>query len=202
MRAKSKGAKGIDDFAKAFFGVKEGDFKANHYDFNALVGTLNGVVPHDWAGFLNQRLTEKANNAPLNGLTNGGYKLVFGDEPTPFFKNNEKNGKFINLQYSLGINIGKAGKVTAVTWDGPAFNAGMVVGSEIIAVNNKAYTDDVIKDAIKAAKDGKDPIRLIVKSGDRVREVAVQWNKGLRYPKLEKTGAADGSIDKLLAPRP
>jgi predicted metalloprotease with PDZ domain len=202
MRTKSKGTKGIDDFAKAFFGVKEGDFKANHYDFNALTATLNGVVAYDWAGFLNQRLTEKANNAPLSGLTNGGYKLTFGDEPTPFFKNNEKNGKFINLQYSLGINIGKAGKVTAVTWDGPAFNAGMIVGSEIVAVNNRAYSDDVIKDAIKDAKDGKDPIRLIVKSGDRVREIAVQWNKGLRYPKLEKIGTADGSIDKLLAPRP
>jgi predicted metalloprotease with PDZ domain len=202
MRAQTKGAKGMDDFARKFFGVKEGDYRANHYDFNGLVSTLNATVPYDWAGFLNQRLTEKAKGAPLTGLTNGGYKLVFGDEPTPFFKNNEKNNKIINLQYSLGVNIGKAGKITAVTWDGPAFNAGIVVGSEIVAVNNKAYSDDVIKDAIKAAKGGKDPIRLIVKSGDRVREVAVQWNNGLRYPKLEKIGTADGTIDKLLAPRP
>jgi predicted metalloprotease with PDZ domain len=202
MRAQTKGAKGMDDFARKFFGVKEGDYRANHYDFNGLVSTLNATVPYDWAGFLNQRLTEKAKGAPLTGLTNGGYKLVFGDEPTPFFKNNEKNNKIINLQYSLGVNIGKAGKITAVTWDGPAFNAGIVVGSEIVAVNNKAYSDDVIKDAIKAAKGGKDPIRLIVKSGDRVREVVVQWNNGLRYPKLEKIGTADGTIDKLLAPRP
>ncbi len=202
MRAQSKGAKNIDDFARKFFGVKEGEYRANHYDFNGLVSTLNATAPYDWAGFLNQRLTEKAKGAPLSGLTNGGYKLVFGDEPTPFFKNNEKNGKFINLQYSLGMNIGKAGKITSVTWDGPAFNAGIVVGSEIVAVNGKAYTDDVIKDAIKAAKGGKDPIRLIVKSGDRVRDIAVQWNNGLRYPKLEKIGTADGGIDKLLAPRP
>lgn len=201
MRSKSKGAKGIDDFARKFFGVKEGEYKANHYDFAELVATLNAVVPHDWAGFLNQRLTEKASGAPMNGLVNGGYKLVFGDEPTPFFKNVEKNGKVINLQYSIGVNIGKAGKITAVTWDGPAFNAGLVVGSEIIAVNGKTYSDDAIKDAIKAAKDGKDPIRLIVKSGDRIREVAIQWNQGLRYPRLEKIGTGDGIIDKLLTPR-
>lgn len=202
MRSKTAGAKGIDNFARLFFGTKEGDYSANHYDFNGLVSALNATVPHDWAGFLNQRLTEKAAGAPLNGLVNGGYKLAFTDEPTPFFKNAEKNGKFINLQYSLGTIIGKAGKITGVTWDGPTFNANIVVGSEILAVNGKAYTDDVIKDAIKAAKDGKDPIRLIVKSGDRVREVPVIWNGGPRYPKLEKIGTTDGSLDKLLMPRP
>jgi predicted metalloprotease with PDZ domain len=100
------------------------------------------------------------------------------------------------------MNIGRAGKITAVTWDGPIFNAGIVVGSEILAVNGKAYTDDVIKDAIKAAKGGKDPIKLIIKSGDRVRDIAVQYNGGPRYPKLEKIGTTDGSLDKLLAPRP
>jgi predicted metalloprotease with PDZ domain len=202
MRAKTGGAKGIDNFARLFFGTKEGDYSANHYDFNDLVSALNATVPYDWAGFLNQRLTEKAAGAPLNGLVNGGYRLTFGDEPTAFLKNAEKNGKFINLQYSLGINIGKAGKITAVTWDGPIFNAGIVVGSEILAVNGKAYTDDVIKDAIKAAKGGKDPIKLIIKSGDRVRDIAVQYNGGPRYPKLEKIGTTDGSLDKLLAPRP
>jgi predicted metalloprotease with PDZ domain len=92
MRAKTAGAKGIDNFARLFFGTKEGDYSANHYDFNGLVSALNATVPYDWAAFLNQRLTEKAAGAPLNGLVNGGYRLTFGDEPTPFLKNVEKNG--------------------------------------------------------------------------------------------------------------
>jgi predicted metalloprotease with PDZ domain len=202
IRQKTADAKGLDDFARRFFGTKDGDWSAKPYTLEEVVSTLNSVAPHDWAGFLTQRLTEKAPGAPLGGLTMGGYRLTYGDEPTPFFKGNEKSNKNINLNYSLGIVVGKGAKITNVVWDGPAFNAGLVIGAEIIAVNGRVYTDDGIKDAIKAAKGGKDPLHLIVKSGDRVRDVAVQWNGGLRYPKLEKIGTGDGSIDRLLKAKP
>jgi predicted metalloprotease with PDZ domain len=202
IRQKTAGAKGLDDFARTFFGTKDGDWSAKPYDFAELTATLNTVVAHDWAGFLNTRLTEKASGAPLNGLTMGGYKLSYGDEPTPFFKDGEKRGKIVNLNYSLGIVVGKGAKITNVVWDGPAFAAGLVVGAEILAVNGRAYTDDVIKEAVKAAKGNTDPIRLIIKSGERVRDVAVQWNGGPRYPKFDKIGSGDGSLDRLLAARP
>jgi predicted metalloprotease with PDZ domain len=197
IRERSKGAKSMDDFARAFFGTKEGDYSANPYDFKDLVRTLNGVAAYDWDGFLTKRLTEKASGAPLNGLTQGGYRLIFGDEPTPQFKDGEKRSKEINLSYALGGVIAK-GKLTSVIWDGPFFNAGMVIDTEIIAVNGMAYEDDVIKEAITAAKGTTTPIRLIIKNGDRVREVSVPYYGGLRYPKLEKIGTADSGLDMLL----
>jgi predicted metalloprotease with PDZ domain len=202
MRSKSGGATGMDDFARRFFGTKDGDYSAKPYDFAELVAALNATMPYDWSTFLTQRLTEKASSAPLNGLTQGGYKLVYSDTPTAFIKDAEKRGKFVGLTYSLGLSVGKGAKLTDVVWDGPAFNAGLTVGSEIIAVNGRTYSDDAIKEAITAAKGGTEPIRLIVKSGDRVRDIAVQWNGGPRYPKLEKIGTGEGSIDKLLTPRP
>ncbi|MEQ1548220.1 MAG: peptidase M61 [Chakrabartia sp.] len=202
IRSKTANAKGLDDFARRFFGTKDGDYSAKSYTFAELVGTLNAVTPHDWAAFLTQRLTEKADGAPLKGLTQGGYQLIYTDEPTAFFKDAEKRGKFINLNFSLGMTIGKGAKITAVIWDGPAFAAGLVVGSEIIAVGGKVYSDEALKDAVKAAKGTKEPIPLIVKSGDRVRTVSLQWNGGLRYPRLEKNGTGDGSLDLLLKPRP
>jgi predicted metalloprotease with PDZ domain len=202
IRKQTAGAKGLDDFARVFFGTGDGDYSAKPYDFAELVATLNAVTPYDWSDFLTKRLTEKASGAPLSGLTEGGYKLVYSDTPTGFTKDGEKRNKVTGLTYSLGLSIGKGAKLTDVVWDGPAFNAGITIGSEIIAVNGRAYSDEVIKDAITAAKGGKDPIQLIVKSGDRVRDVAVQWNGGLRYPKLEKIGTGDGSLDKLLSARP
>jgi predicted metalloprotease with PDZ domain len=201
IRTRTAGAKGIDDFARVFFGTKEGDWSAKPYDFDEIVRTLNAVTPYDWAGFLNQRLTEKAAGAPLAGLTQGGYRLIYTDTPTAFYKDSEKRSKDLGLTYSLGGSIAK-GKLTSVVWDGPLFDAGLTIGAEIIAVNGTAYSDEIMKDAITAAKGGKDPLRLIVKTGPRVREVPVQWNGGLRYPRLEKIGTADGSLDKLLAPRP
>jgi predicted metalloprotease with PDZ domain len=201
MRTQSGGAKGMDDFARAFFGTREGDYGQKPYDFDEVVRTLNGVAPHDWSRFLNQRLSEKAAGAPLAGFTNAGYRLIFTDEPTPFFKDAEKNSKELNLTYSLGATLNKTGKITTIVWDGPLFNAGLTVGSEIIAVNGLVFSEDDIKDAIRTAKGATDPIKLIVKSGDRVREVSVGWNGGLRYPRLEKVGTGENSLDRLLAPR-
>jgi predicted metalloprotease with PDZ domain len=202
IRSKTAGTKGIDDFARLFFGGKEGDYSAKGYDFTELVATLNKVTAYDWDGFLRTRLSEKASGAPLTGLTMGGYKLVYSDTPTAFTKDAEKRAKTVGLSYSLGMSIGKGAKVTDIIWDGPAFNAGLTVGAEIIAVEGRTYSDDGIKEAITAAKGGKDAIRLIVKSGDRVREVGLHWHGGLRYPKLEKIGTGDGGIDLLLRARP
>ncbi len=202
IRSFTGGAKGMDDFARAFFGTKDGDYSAKSFDFDEVVRTLNAITPYDWAGFLKARLTSKDSNAPTNGLILGGYRLIYTDTPTPFLKDAEKRAKELSLTYSLGGTIAK-GKLTAVIWDGPMFNAGLSVGQEIIAVDGKVYSDDAMKDAVTAAKGGKDPIRMIVKSGDRVREVAVLWTAGLRYPRLEKDAGVpgDGSLDTLLAPR-
>jgi predicted metalloprotease with PDZ domain len=201
IRAQSGGTKSMDDFARAFFGTKEGDYGEKAYTFDDVVKTLNGVAPYDWAGFLTKRLSEKASGAPLGGFAGGGYSLSFVDEPTPYIKDGEKINKVVDLTYALGGTIGKGAKLTSVIWDGPLFKAGLVIGAEIVAVNGRTYSDDGIKDAIKAAKGGKDPIKLIIKSGDRVREVAVQWNGGLRYPKLVKVGTGEGGLDRLLMAR-
>ena len=69
-------------------------------------------------------------------------------------------------------------------------------------MNGQVYEDEVLKDAVKAATGKFGPVNLLVKSGDRIREVAVKWNGGLRYPKLEKIGKGDGSIDLLLKALP
>ncbi len=201
IRAQTAGAKSLDDFARAFFGTKEGDFSAKPYTIDDIVSTFDAITPYRWRAFFDERLTEKAAGAPLNGLTQGGYRLIYTDVPTPYFKDVEKQTKSINLTYSIGATISKM-KLTSVLWDGPLFNAGLTTDTELIAVNGKTYSDDAIKDTITAAKGGKEPIRLIVKNGDRVREVSVSYFGGLRYPRLERTNVADGGIDLLLRARP
>ncbi len=197
IRERSKGAKSMDDFARVFFGTKEGDYSANPYDFKDIVRTLNGVVSYDWDGFLTRRLTEKASGAPLNGLTQNGYRLIFTEEPTAQFRDAERRSKEINLNFSLGGVVSK-GKLTSVVWDSPFFNAGMVIDTEIIAVGGMAYEDEIMKEAITAAKANNTPIRLIIKNGDRVREVTIPYYGGLRYPRLEKISTGESGLDLLL----
>ena len=201
IRQGTRGAKGLDDFARAFFSVRDGDWGELTYDFDEVLRTLNGVYPYDWATFLTTRIKTPGQPAPLAGIAQGGYRLVWKDKPNSYDEGRMTGAKSTALTYSLGVSLDTDGKLTAVRWDGPAFDAGLVTGSQIVAVNDVAYSADELKSAITAAKDGKDPLRLIVKRGDSVRTVPVEWQRGLRYPWLEKTGKDEGGLDRLLAPK-
>lgn len=200
LRARTKGAKGMDDFVRLYTAGPNGSWDARGVTFEEIVEKLNDISAYDWAGWLRDRLTSKASNAPLSGLTLGGYRLVYTREATPFFRDAEKRAGEANLTYSLGMTVSKNGHVNTVLWDGPAFKAGLTTAAEILAVNGRSYNDEGLRDAISAAEGGKEPIRLIVKSGKRVRELLIAWNGGHRFPRLEKVENGDGSLDRLLRP--
>src|SRR3546814_6309561 len=76
IRKLSRGKKSLDDFAHAFFGGNDGQWKTQDtYAFDDVVATLEGVVEGDWATFLRDRLDGKA---PLTGgIEASGWKLVY-----------------------------------------------------------------------------------------------------------------------------
>ena len=201
IRQRSGGKRSIDDFAQAFFGVRDRDWGELTYDLDDIVATLNRIQPYDWRGYLQRRVYATAPEAPLEGISQGGYRLIFAAEPTPWIKSAEKQGKNNDLTYSGGFVVGNDGKVTSVLWDSPAFNAGMTIGSQIVAVNGRTFDGDAIKQAIKAAAAGGSAPQLLIHDGDVYRTVTLDWHGGLRYPQLVKTGKGQGTLDALLAPR-
>ena len=203
IRERTQGAKGLDDFARGFFGVKDGDWGELTYTFDDVAAALNAVTPYDWAGFLRQRLYQAGQPAPLAGIERGGYRLVWKDTPNPFEKGRMAGNKTVGLTYSLGLTLDKEGKVASTLWNGPAFNAGIVDGAKIVAVGGLAYDEDTLRAAITAAKSTKAPIALLVQRGDRFLTVDVDYHGGLRYPWLERAANAKtlAGIDQLLSPR-
>jgi predicted metalloprotease with PDZ domain len=199
IREQSHGARSMDDFARAFFGVNDRDWGELTYTFDDVVRTLNQVQANDWAAFLHARLDQVSDHAPLDGIARGGYRLVYTDTPSDWFKSSEKARKVTDLSYSGGLVLGKEGEISEVIWDSPAFNAGLTVGTKLVAVNGRALDTDKLKAAIKAKKS---PLSLLVKAGDIYRTVELNYDGGLRYPKLEKIGAGPSTLDALLAPRP
>jgi predicted metalloprotease with PDZ domain len=198
IRRESGGKRSLDDFARRFFGTGEGDWGVKPYDFATLVAELNAVQPFDWAGHLTQRLTEKAEGAPLKGLELAGWKLIYTDKPTQAFL--DANRRQVNLLFSGGLLLGTAGKVEQVLWNSAAFAAGLQVGDVLLAVNELPFSDEALRAAVTAAKAGTAPIRLVVKSDDRVRSIDWAWNGGLRYPRLERIGTGKTSpLEALLA---
>jgi predicted metalloprotease with PDZ domain len=191
IRTLSGGKRSLDDFAKAFFGQNDGQWERPHtYTFEDVVATLEQVQPTgDWAQFLDARVQRKA------GLTGGieaaGWKLVYNDKPSAYYKAMMK-GRGANLIYSLGMALDSSGKVNEVRWDSAAFNTGIGSGMQLLAVNDLQYSAEELEDAVRAAKDGKQPIRLLVKQMDTYRTLTIDYHGGLRYPALERIeGRAD-----------
>ncbi len=201
IRRESKGARGLDNFARAFFGIKDGDWGEVTYTRQDVIAALNAVQPYDWAGFLDTRVDRTSAEAPKNGLLMGGYTLAYGDKPNSTTTQIEKDIKGIDQSYGVGLMVKNDGEILAVIWDSPAFKAGLSVGTKIIAVNDTEFSSDVFKDALVAAKDPKTPVTLIVKQDKSFRNIRLDYSLGLRYPRLDKTGEGEGSLDRLLRPK-
>jgi len=198
IRQLTKGRKSLDDFCQAFHGAPSTDPEVRPYTLDDVVAALNKVAPYDWAGFLRTRIYDIAPHAPMDGIAHGGWKLVYGDKPTDFAKTAERGG--VNAWYSLGLSVSPKGDIYDVLPDGPAFKAGFIPGMELVSINGRAYSGEVLKEAIRGAKDSHDPIRSTVKSGPFVKELAVDYHGGERYPRLERVEGAPDLLAQILAP--
>lgn len=200
IREHSQNKRSLDNFARAFFGVNDGDWGQLTYTFDDVVRTLNQIEPYDWAKYLRTRLDENATHAPLDGIKRGGYQLVYGATQSEYFKASEARRKTVDLQYSLGLSVDSKGKFTQVLWDGPAFKAGLIVGTELIAVNGIAFDADKLRAAVQSTKDGT-PIDLLIKQGETFRTVRIDYRGGARYPKLERIKDTPALLDDIFAPK-
>ena len=202
LRELSADSRSLDDFARAFFASPAGQPLPALYTFGDLVGGLNALAPDDWRAFLRARLDGHGPEAPLDGLERGGWKLVFDATPSAFIASYEKREKVVQLSYSLGLEAGAdSGVISEVVWDGPAFRAGLSRGQQIVAVNWRAYSDDVLRDAVRAATAGSPSIELLIKSYDEYRTVRIDYHDGARYPHLERIAGRPDRLGALLRPR-
>jgi predicted metalloprotease with PDZ domain len=205
IRERSQGKRSLDDFARAFFGVNDGSMTVVTYRFDDVVKALDAVEPYDWASFLSTRVNGVDRPAPVAGLLQGGYRLVYTDTAGDYQDATDSQRKRTGLEYSIGLMIDESeqhGVIADVVWDSPAFRAGLTEGGQILSVNGIAYDADVLKDAIRAAHAANSPIELIVRTGDRYRVVDLDYHGGLRYPHLQRDSSVPARLDDILTPRP
>lgn len=203
IRERTGGKKSLDDFAKAFFGVEDGNWDPAPYTFADVTSTLNGVQANDWAAFLRERLDAvgPGSRGPLDGIERGGYRLVFKEEPSGYMGALYKELGRNDFTYSLGFMMNKSNRITSVLWGGPAFEQGLTSGWEVVAVGGRAATADALKEAVTAAKGSSEPIELILKNGDVFKTVRFDYHDGLRYPHLERIEGTPDRLGDILSPR-
>jgi predicted metalloprotease with PDZ domain len=201
IRELSGGKKSLDDFARLFFGIDNGSMITRTYTFHDLVTALNAVQPHDWTGFLRARVYKLDPRTPEDGITRGGYRLTYSDTPPTWLKHAYTPTSFVSFATSLGFAIKANGDLGNVWWDSPSFKAGMTPDMHVAAVNGKAFTLDVLRDAIRDAEKNTSPIKLLVKRGKEFQTIEINYHGGLRYPKLSRVEGVPDRLDQILAPK-
>jgi predicted metalloprotease with PDZ domain len=197
IHRESGGKKSVDDFCQAFYGGPNHGPEVKTYTFDELVSALNGIAPFDWAAFFHQRLNSTSAEAPVGGIENGGWKVVFNGEPP---KSEGRRGGPGEI-YSIGLQVGNDGVVSDSIVGSPAFEAGISSQMKIIGVNGRLYTQELLSDAIKAAKDTSQPITLLVVVDDYFRTCTINYHGGPRYPHLVRDDTRPDYLDELIKPR-
>jgi predicted metalloprotease with PDZ domain len=199
IRELSNGQKSLDDFAKLFFGVDNGSYITKTYTFADLVAALNTVQPNDWATFLRTRAYDLAPQVPENGFTQGGYKLVYNDNMPDWMKHGE-GPRGTSFATSLGFSVMVDGNLGSVWWDSVAFKAGITPDMTLVGVNDQTFSVAALREAVVAVEKSKEPLKLLLRRGDELVTVSLDYHGGLRYPHLERAEGIPDRLDVILAP--
>ncbi len=201
IRKLSRGKKSMNDFCASFLGLSGNTPpKVVPYTFEDVVAALNAIEPYDWAKFLNERLTSKAPHAPLGGITNGGYRIEYTDQPNEFIRAAESKAREVNAWYSLGMVVGVENAISDVLVDSPAYKAGLGPGMKLVAINGRRASDELLRQAIRESKGSTQPIELIVDHDGFIKVIKVDYHDGERYPHMTRVSGTAAFIDDILKP--
>ena len=198
IRQQTKGAKSLDDFCKLFHGGPGGTPALKTYSFDDIVKALNQVAPYDWAGYWNEMLTNHGPGAPLQGLAESGWKLVYDETPTDYFRSDERDAGQVRELYTIGLRLREDGGVIDTVEGMMAAKAGIGPGMRVVAVNGRRFSAEVLHDAITGAKGGHDPIELLVENTDYFHTFKLDYHDGEKYPRLARDESKPDLLSEIL----
>jgi predicted metalloprotease with PDZ domain len=201
IRQKSGGKKSMDDFAHLFHGGQNTPPEVKTYTFEDVVNTLNQVQPYDWRGFLSDRVLKVAQQAPLGGIANSGWMLVYNDQPNTIGKLREQEGRDFNVTASLGLLLNKDGVVADAIEDGIAAKNGIGPGMKIIAINGRKYSQEFLLAAIREAKKSHQPMQLLIENTDYYRTFSLNYFDGIRNPHLVRDPSKPDLLSDIIKPK-
>jgi predicted metalloprotease with PDZ domain len=191
----------MDDFAHIFHGGQNTPPEVKTYTFDDVVATLNQVQPYDWRGFLTDRILKVAEHAPLGGIENSGWKLVYTDQPNEILKLREKLGRGVDLTASLGLVLSKDGIVNDAIEDGIAAKNGIGPGMKIIAVNGRKYSIELLLAAMRQAQTSHAPLEVLVENTEYYKTVSLAYFDGPRNPHLVREVGKPDLLSDIIRPK-
>ena len=200
IRQLTNGQKSIEDFCHLFHGGESSAPMVKPYTFDDVVAALNQVAPHDWKGFLSARIYQITPHAPLDGITKGGWRLVYSDAKNEYVK--VSDAERVEAAYSIGLRVrARDGVVNDVFLNSPAGKAGIGPGMQILAVNGLRFSAEVLRNAIKDSKSASGPLTVEFQNDDVVKTVSLDYHGGTREPHLERDMSKPDVLAQILAAR-
>jgi predicted metalloprotease with PDZ domain len=204
IRRETQGKRSLDGFCKKFYGGEDTGPKVVPYTFDDIVAAMQEIAPYDWRTFFTERLNTHGPGAPLGGIENGGWKLAFNETMNEQQALYEAAFHVIDVRFSLGMQVRNSG---GEVWDlipgSPAAQAGIAPDMKLVAVNGRKWSPEILREAIRRAKNGNEPIELLFENVEYLRSYRLDYHGGERYPHLERIeGKPDvlADIAKMKAP--
>lgn len=206
IRANTGGEHSLDDWVREFFG---GDTdtgpKVLSYTLDDLVNSLHPVLEYDWASFFKKNVQEVAPRALVDGIERAGYRLEYSDEPSGEEIGGglqKETGLEDAIWYSLGLRVDKAGELLDVKKYGPADNAKLAPTQTIVKIAGVQFSGvEQLADEIQQASREHTPIPLAIHQEDDDWDVEIDYDQGLRYPRLVRHTSTSDMLAGILASR-
>lgn len=204
IRRETKRRSSLDDFCREFFGGPSGPPAVKPYTLDDLIAAMTRVTPYDWRTFFKTRVYEIAPRAPLGGIEQGGWRLVYNDTPNELRKAAEERFHFLDLSTSLGMTIARGSEETSeatiadVVPAMPAAKAGISPGMRLVAINGRRWSPEVLTAALRA---NHSPLELLVENVGFYKTYAVDYGNGLRSPHLTRNTAVPDLLEEIIKPR-
>jgi predicted metalloprotease with PDZ domain len=200
IRQLTNGQRSLDDFCRAFFGGDSGAPAVKPFTFEDIVSGLNAVTPCDWKVLLNQRLTATADQAPLRGLEQGGWKLAYGDKPSAFEKLAQGSPRMIDLSSSIGLLLAQDGTVADVIAGKAADKAGIGPGMKLLAINSRRWSTEGLTNAVAASKTAGNALEFLLENGEFIRAHTLDYHEGPKYPYLQRDKDKPDFLAEIIKP--
>jgi predicted metalloprotease with PDZ domain len=197
IRAKTNGARSLDDFAKSFFGAPSSAPMVKPYTLDDVIAALNQVAANDWRAFFDTRVYRIAPHPPLGALEAAGWRLVYTDTPNWWIGFREHTHKPIDESFSIGIWVKNEGTIADVVHGSAAYAAGLMPGMKITSINGRKFSDDVLHEETRAAK----PLTIAAEQATFSGSFTIENHAGERFPHLERISGTPDLLTDIMKSR-
>ncbi|KAK0632478.1 peptidase m61 domain-containing protein [Immersiella caudata] len=191
IRVRTGARRSLDHFARSFLGRK-GPLVVP-FTLDDIVTELDKVCPYDWRSFFQTRIIDVAPQVNKDGLRRAGYEFVYLGEPA--VGQHTERATLEAIWNSIGVRVAKDGLLKDVRRGGPADIAKLAPTQTIVKAGDVEFSVQALAGGITRSMER--PLRLTLRQEDDTWDVELDYNGGLRYPRIVRRRYVPGEVDLM-----